>query len=97
MDSPLGLTLANIFLCHHETMWLKNCTKSFKPVYYKRYVDVLITRTKDTKILNFCLKLKKTTPFPFSTLRFVEKKINLQQVFSEKIRSLVYRLILAVL
>ena len=36
MGSPLGPTLANIFLCHQETMWLKNCLKSFKPVYYKR-------------------------------------------------------------
>ena len=39
MDSPLGPTLTNIFLCHHETTWLKNCPKSFKSVYYKRYVD----------------------------------------------------------
>ena len=39
MGSPLGPTLANIFPCYHETMWLKICPKSFKPVYYKRYVD----------------------------------------------------------
>ena len=39
MGSPLGPTLANIFLCYHETMWLKNCPKSLKPVYYKRYVN----------------------------------------------------------
>ena len=39
MGSPLSPTFANIFLCHHETTWLKNCPKAFKPVYYKRYVD----------------------------------------------------------
>ena len=39
MGSPLDPTLANIFLCYHETTWLKDCPKSFKPVYYKRYVD----------------------------------------------------------
>ena len=39
MGSPLGLTLANIFLCYHESNWLKDCPKDFKPVYYKRYVD----------------------------------------------------------
>ena len=39
MGSPLGPTLTNIFLCYHETTWIKNCPKSFKPVYYKRYVD----------------------------------------------------------
>ena len=39
MGSPLGPTLANIFLCYHETTWLKNCPKSFKPVCYKRHVN----------------------------------------------------------
>ena len=24
---------------HHESNWLKDCPKDFKPVYYKRYVD----------------------------------------------------------
>ena len=36
MCYPLGTTLAKIFLCYRKTMWLKNCPKSFKPVYYKR-------------------------------------------------------------
>ena len=81
MGSPLGPTLDNIFLCHQETTRLKNSLKSFKPVYYKRYVDVsfvfydlIIIWIKDTKILNFHLKLKKSTPFLFSMLGFVEKK-----------------------
>ena len=39
MGSPLGPTLANIFLCYHESNWLKNCPRNFKPIYYKRYVD----------------------------------------------------------
>ena len=39
MGSPSGPTLANIFLCYHESNWLKNCLKDFKPVYYKRYVN----------------------------------------------------------
>ena len=39
MGSPLGPTLANIFLCYHESNWLKDCPKDFKPVYYKRYVN----------------------------------------------------------
>ena len=110
MGSPLGATF-NIFLCHHhETAGLKNCPKSFKPAYYGRYVDDIfllfkkpeqVSRfvnymNKNTKILSFRLKLK-TTPFLFSILRLVQKKINLQQVFSEKIRSVVHTLILAVL
>ena len=36
MGSPLGPTLANIILRHHETTWVKNCPKAFKPVYYKK-------------------------------------------------------------
>ena len=39
MGSPLGPTLANIFMCFNEKMWLDNCPIEFKPVYYKRYVD----------------------------------------------------------
>ena len=37
MGSPLGPTLANIFLCYHEQNWL-NCPTEFKPLYYKLYV-----------------------------------------------------------
>lgn len=39
MGSPLGPTLANIFLCYHEKVWLSQCPAQFKPLYYRRYVD----------------------------------------------------------
>ena len=39
MGSPIGPTLANIFLSHHESQWLIDCPASFKPTLYKRYVD----------------------------------------------------------
>ena len=39
MGSPLGPTLANVFLCHWEELWLKKCPTKFKPLYYKRYMD----------------------------------------------------------
>ena len=39
MDSPLGPTLANAFLCHFEKIWLNECPSQFKPVVYKRYTD----------------------------------------------------------
>ena len=38
MGSPLGPTLANVFLCHWEEIWVKKCPDKFKPVYYKRYI-----------------------------------------------------------
>ena len=39
MGSPLGPTLANIFLCHWEEIWIKKCPKQFKPEYYNRFMD----------------------------------------------------------
>ena len=39
MGSPLGPTLANVFLCHWEEVWLNSCPKQFAPVYYRRYID----------------------------------------------------------
>ena len=39
MGSPLGPTLANIFLGHNECKWLADCPDAFKPLYYQRYVD----------------------------------------------------------
>jgi hypothetical protein len=39
MGSPLAPTLANIFLCHHEQLWMDNCPPEFKPLYFRRYVD----------------------------------------------------------
>ena len=39
MGSPLGPTLANIFLCYWEEIWLEKCPIQFRPLYYRRYVD----------------------------------------------------------
>ena len=41
MGSPLGPTLANLFLASHEINWLANCPLQFKPKVYRRYVDDL--------------------------------------------------------
>ena len=39
VGSPLRPTLANVFLCYHEKIWLQNCHSEFKPVIYRRYID----------------------------------------------------------
>ena len=39
MGSPLGPTLANAFLAHHESVWLEECPLSFAPIFFARYVD----------------------------------------------------------
>ena len=34
----LGLSLANVCLCHYQELWLENSPPKFKPVAYKRYI-----------------------------------------------------------
>ena len=41
MGNPLGPSLANAFLSHHEVKWLNDCPAHFKPIFYRRYVDDL--------------------------------------------------------
>ena len=47
MGSPLGPSLANIFLSYHERKWLSNCPELFKPIHYYRYVDDTFIIFKD--------------------------------------------------
>ena len=42
LGSPLGPTLGNAFLCYYEKEWLDNCPIHFKPMMYKRYVDIFV-------------------------------------------------------
>ena len=42
MGSPLGSTLANVFLCYHLKIWLQNCPSEFKPVIYRRVDHTLL-------------------------------------------------------
>ena len=39
MGLPLGPTMANIFMCNFESLWLPTCPIEFKPIVYKRYID----------------------------------------------------------
>ena len=39
MGSPLGPTIANIFMCSFEETWLEQCPPEFKPSRYYRYLD----------------------------------------------------------
>ena len=39
MGSLLRPTLANVFMCHFEKIWLENCPAHFKPIVYRRSID----------------------------------------------------------
>ena len=57
MGSPLGPTLANLFLCYFEEQWMSDCPNDYKPLSYRRYVDdtVLLFSSElhVTKFLNY--------------------------------------------
>ena len=40
--SPLGPSLANAFLAHHEQNWLDSCSLEYRPLYYRRYVNDIL-------------------------------------------------------
>ena len=56
MVSPLEPTLANIFHCYYESIWLKDYLKDFKPVYYKKYVNDIFVLFNKPEHRRFFLK-----------------------------------------
>ena len=52
MGSPLGLALANAFLCHHESKQLRECPVAYAPIFHKRYVDDIFVLLKSENHVN---------------------------------------------
>ena len=52
MGSPLGPTLANVFLSFYEVKLIEQCPKEFKPVFYRRYVDDIFVLFESTEHLS---------------------------------------------
>ena len=52
MGSPLGPTLANIFLGYNEVQWLSECPASYKPTFYRRYVDDIFLLFKNAEAIS---------------------------------------------
>ena len=48
MESPLGPTLANVFLAYHEQNWLDSCPLKYRPLYYRRFVDDIFALFKSS-------------------------------------------------
>ena len=57
MGSPLGPTLANVFLYHFEEQWMSDCLIDYKPISYTRYIDdtflLFSSELHVTKLLNY--------------------------------------------
>ena len=48
MGSPLGPSLANAFLAHHEQNWLDSCPMKSRTWSYRRYVDDIFVLFKSS-------------------------------------------------
>ena len=67
MGSPLGPTLANVFLCFYERKWLEKCPLEFKSVFHRRYFDDIFFLFKSTdhleKFVTTLILVTRTCPF----------------------------------
>ena len=57
MGSPFGPSLANTFLSYNEKNWSKSCPQGFKPVFYRRYVDIIFVLFKSNDRLKYFQEL----------------------------------------
>ena len=84
MGSPLGPTIANAFLCFYEKKWLEQCPDKFKPVYYRRYVDVIFVLFKSH---NHIIKLRDylSKCYPNMKFSFGEEKSEKLSFLNEEV------------
>ena len=71
MGLPLGPTFANIFLCFNEKKWLDGCPNSFKPIFYRRYIDDTFILFRDpthvTEFFNYIDSRHPNIRFSYTT------------------------------
>ena len=69
IGSPLGPTLANVFLCHYKKKRLNDRPNNFKPAFYKRYVDdifVLLKKSEHVQLfVNYMNSKHKNISFSY--------------------------------
>ena len=91
MGNPLGPTLANIFLCHWEEIWIEKCPKQFQPKYYNRFMDdtFILFSSEDhvNKFHKYINSRHKNMTFTFEvekdrTLAFLDVLITRGEIFS---------------
>lgn len=85
MGSPLAPVLANIFMSHHEKIWIDNFNGS-KPLFYRRYVDDIFAlfncHYDAIKFYDFINKQHKNIKFTMETE--IEKKLSFLDISSVK-------------
>ena len=70
MDSPLGPTLANAFLCHFQKQWLSDCPQDFCPNIYRRYVDdIFVTLNTKHPNIKFIFEHEHNNSFSFQDVK----------------------------
>ena len=87
MGSPLGPTLANIFLGQNEVKWLNDCPSSCKPLYYRRYVDDLFLLFRGPECVDIFKNYmnSKHSNINFSSESEIEDSIPFLDVFITRI------------
>ena len=87
IESPLGPSLTNAFLCHYEKEWLDSFPIEFKPKLYRRYVDDIFAmfqfRDHVTTFVNymntkhpnirFTFEIEDQNSFSFSDIEIIRK------------------------
>ena len=69
MGSPLGPSLANIFMSFLEEIYLNDCPSHFKPILYRRYVDHTFCLFRNSKDIDLFLNyINKAHPNIKSTV-----------------------------
>ena len=102
MGSPLGVTLANVFLCFYERKWFEEFPSEFKPVFYRRYIDDIFAFFKSTdhlkKFRNYFNTCHPTMSFSFEEekngkMSFLDVEISREN--GKFVRTIYRRLIVA--
>ena len=97
MGSPLSPTLANVFICHYEKMWLNKCPSQVKPAVYRRYVDdtFVLFKSKEylkrfvnymnlkRKIIKFTFEIEDSNYFSFLNVQITCKNKLLLRFFAK--------------
>ena len=51
--------LADVFMCHFESIWLENCPSHFKPIIYRRFTDDILSLFEQRIMLKSLKNLNK--------------------------------------